>query len=361
MALKGVALAHKKDSERDAAMADDEYLAANPQCRPVVVIDNLLHLDGAASTGNNSNATVLHEKLADWAALLLSANVAHVIFLTNDSGFSKSLAKSLPGRVFRTIYLGDAQPEAAKRFVLHRLLDDAAAALRADEKLRAELDQSIEALGGRLTDLEFLARRIKAGETPAQAVQEMVAASAAEILKLYLFLDGWGAGGADAAKRRWGPEQAWHLVRQLAAADELRYNEVLLHDLFGSGGNSGGEEALQSLEQAELISVVSRNGRPWAIRPGKPIHRVAYRALLGDPVLRARMDWLVLKALCGRATDEIKKCEDELAVLAALDSKRSSTPRRVEWLVRRVEAGQKRIEDAEKEMATLKALLQRDF
>lgn len=354
MALKGVALAHKKDSERDAAMADDEYLAANPQCRPVVVIDNLLYLDDAASTGNNSNATVLHEKLADWAALILSANVAHVIFLTNDSGFYKSLSKSLPGRVFHSIYLGDAQPEVAKRFVLHRLLDGAAAALRADEKLQAELDQSVEALGGRLTDLEFLARRIKAGETPAQAVQEMVAASAAEILKLYLFLD----GGADAAKRRWSPEQAWHLVRQLAAAEELRYNEVLLHDLFGSGG---GEEALQSLEQSELISVVSRNGRPWAIRPGKPIHRVAYRALLGDPVLRARMDWLVLKALCGRATDEIKKCEDELAVLATLDSKKGTPPRRVEWLVRRVEAGQKGIEDAEKEMATLKALLQRDF
>lgn len=358
MALKGVALAHKNDSERDAAMADDEYLAANPQRRPVVVIDNLLHLD-AATTGNN--AAVLHEKLADWAALLLSANVAHVIFLTNGSGFSKSLAKSLPGRVFHTVCLGDAQPEPAKRYVLHRLLDDAAAALRADEDLLAELGQSIEALGGRLTDLEFLARRIKAGETPAQAVQEIVTTSAAEILKLYFFLDGWGTGGAaDAAKRRWSPEQAWCLVRQLAAADELRYNEVLLHDLFGSGSGAG-EDALQSLEQAELISVVSRNGRPWAIRPGKPVYRAAYQALLGDPVLRARMDWLVLKALCGRATDEIKKCEDELAVLAALDSKKSFPPRRVEWLVRRIEAGQKRIEDSEKEMATLKAVLQREF
>ena len=29
-----------------------------------------------------------------------------------------------------------------------------------------ELDQCIEALGGRLTDLEFLARRMKTGESP---------------------------------------------------------------------------------------------------------------------------------------------------------------------------------------------------
>lgn len=41
-------------------------------------------------------------------------------------------------------------------------------------------------MGGRLTDLEFLARRLKTGQTPTRAIAEMIEQSANEIMKMYL-------------------------------------------------------------------------------------------------------------------------------------------------------------------------------
>jgi hypothetical protein len=136
-----------------------------------VVIDNFLH------KSNESN--VVYDKISEWAAALTTANIAHVIFLTHDVSFSKSLSKALPDRVFRQLSLGDTSPEVAKKFVIRHL--DADVPLPAEEEGEkrltpsqrradlAELDSCIDVIGGRLTDLEFLARRIKTGESPKSA------------------------------------------------------------------------------------------------------------------------------------------------------------------------------------------------
>ena len=165
-ALRQIALGDRKKDDKDADLDDDAYLDAHPEQRPVVVIDNFLHK-------SNENSLV-YDKISQWAAGLTTANIAHVIFLTNDVSFSKSLSKALPDRVFRQLSLGDCSPEVAKRFVVNHLDADADDAIAGDKKLTlsqrredlGELDDCIETLGGRLTDLEFLARRIKAGETP---------------------------------------------------------------------------------------------------------------------------------------------------------------------------------------------------
>ena len=214
------------------------------------------------------------------AARLTTTNVAHVIFLTNDVAFSKSLSKAMPDRVFRQISLSDCSPEVAKRFVIKHLDADVeddpppkdGSTKRLPSEHRAdlgELDTCIDLLGGRLTDLEFLARRIKTGETPAKAVHEIIEQSASEILKMYIF------GAEDeGGNRQWNAEQAWLLIKQLAQTEHLRYNEVLLNDVL----KLGGEAVLRALEQAELISIVSGpNGRPSTIKPGKPVYYPAFK------------------------------------------------------------------------------------
>ena len=85
-ALKQIALDGRKQDDKDADLGDDEYLEAHPEKRPVVVVDNFLH----KSQENN----VVYDKIAEWAAGLTTANIAHVIFLTNDVSFSKSLSMS---------------------------------------------------------------------------------------------------------------------------------------------------------------------------------------------------------------------------------------------------------------------------
>ena len=141
----------------------------NPQHRPVVVIDNFLH--------KADNASVIYDNITKWATLLIEANVAHVIFLTNEVGYSKALASD---RVLRTITLSDKDPEMAKLYVLRQLeyvenerrkqWGGVGGRYTASETTGKErdlnLDNCIRVLGGRLKDLEGLVQRLAMGVSP---------------------------------------------------------------------------------------------------------------------------------------------------------------------------------------------------
>lgn len=161
VAMRRVALEGRRKEDKDFNVSEDEYLEGHPEKRPVVVIDNFMY---------DADNSVVLDKMTQWAAGLTSANIAHVIFLTTDSSFAKPLSKALPNQVFRTIGLGDCSLDVGRRFVLSHL--DAAASegdkeqdARRKETLHG-LDSCIKVLGGRVTDLEFMAHRIEAGETP---------------------------------------------------------------------------------------------------------------------------------------------------------------------------------------------------
>lgn len=347
-ALKQVALEDRSKEDKDSDLDDDAYLEAHPERRPVVVLDNFLH--------KSQENSVVYDKISEWAAGLTTANIAHVIFLTNDVSFSKSLSKALPDRVFRQIALGDCSPEVAKRFVVNHLDADAEEGGGPEKRPRpsemredlAELDDCISTLGGRLTDLEFLARRIKTGETPKKAIREITEQSASEILKMYIL---------DSGPRKWTPEQAWLIVKSLASTDCLRYNELLLSDIF----KSGGEATLQALEQAELISIVSSNGRPTSIKPGKPVYAAAFRQLTEDHVLKARLDLAILTQLIKVETAGIDKYEAELNLLGNLPGQPKEVRGRVRWLLGKLWTGQEKVEKYERESGGLKKILQQDF
>jgi hypothetical protein len=357
-ALKKIALEDRKKDDKDANLSDDEYLEAHPERRPVVVVDNFLHKN------NEPGAQLVYDKLAEWAAELTTSNVAHVIFLTNDISFTKSLSKALPGRVFRQITLADCSPEVAKRYVINHLDFDAEPGKTKEDDededtkqlspsqrrqdLR-ELDTVIGQLGGRLTDLEFLARRIKAGETPTRAVKEIVDQSASEILKMFLI-----SGAED---RQWTSQQAWTLVKKLSDNDMVPYNEVVMAASFS--GNS--EKALVALEQAELISVQSVNGRPYSVKPGKPVYQPAFKRLVEDRVLKAKMDLALIGDAISGENKSIEKCEQELHLLGELPKQPGEVSGRVQWLLGKIKASQDSIEGYEKESAGLKKILLTEY
>ncbi|KXT09078.1 hypothetical protein AC579_1158 [Pseudocercospora musae] len=358
VALKSIALDGRSRDGKDARMSDDEYLESHPERRPVVVIENFLH------KSSEPGAALVYDKLAEWAATLTTSNIAHVIFLTNDVSFSKSLSKALPDRVFRQISLGDCSPEVAKRYVishldfdadLHKIKggpDDESKPLTPSQKREdlRELDNVIGYLGGRLTDLEFFARRIKAGETPSKAVQEIVDQSASEILKMFLLLD--------SDSREWTSSQAWLLVRDLASSEVLRYNETLTKLPFNNP--SSGEKALQALEQAELITIQSCNGRPSSIKPGKPVYQPAFQKLLHDNVLRARMELASLTEAISNENKSIEKFEAELQILSPRPPPRELW-QRIQWLLGKIDTSQKKIIEYEKSLAEMKRILNEEF
>ncbi|EOO03562.1 putative mitochondrial escape protein 2 protein [Phaeoacremonium minimum UCRPA7] len=373
-ALKSVTLEGRDKNDKDFSASEDAFLEAHPEKRAVVVIQNFLH----KSDENN----LVYDKIADWAAALVQANIAHVIFLTNDTSYSKSLSKSLPDRVFRQIALGDLSPDVAKKYVLSHLEETDLEKVKApqheeseggdtEEKREqqertekehrrdmTELDEVIEALGGRLTDLEFLARRLKSGQSPKEAVTEIIDQSASEIIKMFLL-----AGSGSSKDKKYSTEQVWFLIKEIASKESLRYNEVLLSDTFASSTTSGaenGEAALESLVNAELIIVTSHKGRPQTIRAGKPVYQSAFNTLLRDPVLKARMDMAVLKELAKVEAKTIDKCEQELSLLGSLPKQPAQTGERVNYLLTKLQDSQTKIAGYEKDIGALKKVLKHE-
>lgn len=365
-ALKEVCLDGRRKDDSDAALSEDAYLEAHPEKRPVIVVDNFLH--------KSDDAGLIYDKVSEWAAALVQSNVAHVIFLTSDSGYSKTLSKPLPDRVFRYVALGDLSPPAAKKYVISHLEHDDQVLAGGDgeegekekvlskgkyRKDLAELDGCIESLGGRLTDLNFLARRLKSGQSPKHAVDEIIEQSASDVLRMFI-LAKKPATGSD---QKWSPEQAWYLVREIAKKGTLRYNEVLLSSTFASSTTAGAadaEAALDSLANAELISVSSRKGRPQTIKAGRPVYQAAFGVLLDDAALRARMDLAVLKEQTKIEGKTIDKVEAELALLGSLPKQPYETADRVNFLLAKMQSSQKKIQDYDREMSVLKKILSQE-
>ncbi|SPQ20612.1 4a3461aa-24aa-47d1-8714-2543c9c57da7 [Thermothielavioides terrestris] len=363
-ALKRVSLADRKKSDKDANLTDDAYLEAHPERRAVVVIDNFLH--------KGEEKGVLYDKIADWASALVQSNIAHVIFLTTDSSFSKPLAKALPDRVLHQITLGDLSPVVAKHFVVSQLEPEGEPRPDSEESRNApvltekqrrkdlqELDECIEVLGGRLTDLQVLTRRLKVGQSPKKAVSDIIDQNASDILRMFLLGNKSGGGGGEGGTK-WSAEQAWYLIRELASKETLRYNEVLLSSTFSSSTTAGAgsaEAAIESLASAELITVRSLHGRPATIRAGKPVYQAAFNRLLEDDAIRARMDLALLAELAKIEARTIEKAEAELAVLAGLPLQPYQAAERVDYLLAKLQGSQQKIVAYEKEMAGLKKML----
>ncbi|KUJ21839.1 escape protein-like protein 2 [Mollisia scopiformis] len=353
-ALKQVALSHRNKDDKDASLNDDDWLEAHPEFRPVIVVDNF----------KTDEVAVVYDKISEWAAALTTQNISHIIFLTNDISYSKPLTKALPDRVFREIVLGDLTPEVAKKFVVTHLDQDEhdptgeAVKLSPSIKHRdlEELDECIAVLGGRLTDLEFLARRLKTGQTPKKALAEIIEQSASEIMKMYLLT-------LDKGDRKWSPEQAWFLVKSLAEQENLRYNEVLLSNTFASSltaAATNGEGVLEALAAAELISIKTHNGRPATILPGKPLLRESFKKIVDDTALRSRLDLAVLKELITIETKSIDKYENELTMLGGLPRQRELGPR-IQFLLTNLAASQQKVEAWTKEVGALKKILAKEY
>ena len=156
----------------------------------------------------------------------------------------------------------------------------------------------------------------------------------------------------------WTSSQAWLLIKSLAAEPSLRYNELLLSDILKSSGDT----ILHSLEQAELITILSSpNGRPYAVKPGKPVYQAAFKRLVEDKVLRARLDLGILGELVKIETATIEKCEQELKLLGELPGQPSEVKPRVKSLLSKIWVSQTKIEGFERESAGLKAVLGKEF
>lgn len=161
----------------------------------------------------------------------------------------------------------------------------------------------------------------------------------------------------DVATRKWSPQQAWLLIERLAQTETLRYNELLLSDVYVDGG----EQTLQAMEQAELISITSLNGRPYAVKPGKPVYHAAFKYLTKDNVLRSRLDLAILKQQIGIENKNLDKFETELRLLSDLPGQPKELLPRIHWLLNKSSVSHAKVEKYEAESAKLKKVLMENY
>ena len=135
---------------------------------------------------------------------------------------------------------------------------------------------------------------------------------------------------------------------------QLRYSEVLLSGVY----KTNGESALRALEQAEMISIQSMHGRPHSIRPGRPVYASAFRALIADRVLRARLELSTLNELTKSENSTVEKCEAELSLLGNLPEKGGGLLERMLYLMDKLKKSHRSIEEYEAESSKLKKILQ---
>ncbi|KAF9917632.1 mitochondrial escape protein 2, partial [Lobosporangium transversale] len=130
----------KKGKEKE----EEEKTWCDPGDIPVIVID------GYMSREKGPHAKELWTFLAEWAAVLVENHVAHSDIL------SLNPEKTLPNMTFETIVLSDATIDSALEFV-HKHLD---------QEVYPNLINSVEVIGGRLTDLELFVQKVKSGMRP---------------------------------------------------------------------------------------------------------------------------------------------------------------------------------------------------
>jgi hypothetical protein len=169
-------------------------------------------------------------------------------------------------------------------------------------------------------------------------VEQAFTGSATEVRKNI-----YGDDSEEAKSKEWTRAQAWHLTQLLAEKDEVRFrclgtSKLILYktgyeDVLYNGPFGGNDKPLHALEQAEMISVVHREGLPFLsaathadkasgepslLKPGKPIWRAAFRRLVDDPVFSAVQQLAINNAAAASAGNDIKAAQEELISLGSL-------------------------------------------
>ncbi|ANB13592.1 Yme2p [Sugiyamaella lignohabitans] len=351
IALQKVAL-HDHDPNMDSA---ENYLQIHPEKKPVVVINHFLSRYEATNP-------FVYKLIADWCAQLIRANVAHVIFITSDVSYEKVLSPALPNQVFKSLFVGDASADSARSFVLRQIEvankdnskdDENSDTQEKDGKEKQqkvtineiqELDEALEPLGGRLTDLQAFARRLKTGDTPDVALRDMINQSATEVLQMYL----------NKESSEWTSEQVWVLIKKFAEyEDEVPLGVLRQDPCFKTADNL---KAISALEHNEMISAHTVGGRIVSLRPGKPLYTAAFQLLAKDKSLEALMETNILNTAVSKEESNINKYETELALLSKLPS-RWEIKGRVNYLSAKLLISQKNIEDFEKKLAAFKGVI----
>ncbi|KAK5960130.1 Yme2p PWA37_002623 [Arxiozyma heterogenica] len=304
MSIKRIALKYYKpiitEGNEKINIKEEDYLQQHPEAKPVIVIDRF--------AGSSDINGFIYKELADWAAMLVQMNVAHVIFLTENVASDQILSESFPNQVFKTLILSDASKSNAKNYVLSQLQDKTrngnnyitkeTSNGELNSQIIAEIDEALDPLGGRMLDLQAFVRRVKSGEDPLKALEKMVEQASEQITQIFL------SDKIDGVKSA----QAWELIEMLSTKPVISYSDIVFKPLFKAAPELG----IMELEKKGLITVSRDRGVFQEIRPARPLFRAAFNYLVNDAQLSTVLKTRYLLRVVAFETKRIQKWEEEL-------------------------------------------------
>ena len=318
----------------------EDYLQQHPEVKPVIVIDRF--------SGSSDINGFIYKELADWAAMLVQMNVAHVIFLTENVASDQILSESLPNQVFKILTLSDVSKVNAKNYVLSQLQDKTRNGNNYDNKenssgglsskIVAEIDEALDPLGGRMLDLQAFVRRVKLGEDPLKALEKMVEQASEQITQIFL------SDKIDGVKSA----QAWELIEMLSDNPVVLYNDIVFKPLFKAAPELG----VMELEKNGLITVSRDRGVFQEIRPAKPLFRAAFNYLVNDAQLSTVLKTRYLLRVVAFETKRIQKWEEELFPLNNLANQKPFESR-LDYLSKKIKLSSEVIDRCESEIKEL--------
>ncbi|CAO1614763.1 unnamed protein product [Jaminaea pallidilutea] len=390
---------------QSAAVAGNGNDATRAQA-PVVIIDNF--------QTKSLRSPMLYSVLVSWASSLVSSGVAHVIFVSDNSvAMSKEVGRALPdANPANNIVLADAERDRAREFVRSRLMQlraDGDAAIQkastpmskadgqsrdsapgdsgsvlgslakpsfftsqqqstdptsetastslTNEVLPAADAEWVDKLGGRLTDLENLIQKVSLGQTVPTAVSDIISRTVVELRKSF-----FGDDSAESSNLPWQRSTAWAVIKLLTQSSDgsVPYHWMLHSDT--GGAFKGDETKLRAMEEANLLSVRHKDGRPSLVRAGRPVLLEAMRELVrGDATFGLTQDYLDSKASLSKSEAAIHGFENELKELVELHRLGAAAAKgvgaRMEAVAKRMEAEQDKVAKLEAKMADIDAKL----
>ncbi|WVF71877.1 hypothetical protein IAT40_006687 [Kwoniella sp. CBS 6097] len=315
-----------------AATADLDAESEQIRSLPIVVLKNF-----AQKTAKGD----LWNVLAEWGASLVENKVAHVIVITEGATATKALTKALPAKPLNSVGLADADESNALAYVKDKLRSFTPATAPSQDPLTpnptvepkitstngsgngnanpvfalsVEDAAQVSKLGGRMVDLETLVYKVRTGATIKDAVDDIILRNTVELRKA-----AFGDDSEDAKALPWNRAQAWRVVKDLASKGEISYAQLLQDFPF-----KGAEQSLKALEEHELVSVTYVDGRASKLKPGKPVFRYAFEALVNDPVFKASCQIEYNAALIAKAEADIRSYETELTTLKGITTEGGS-------------------------------------
>ncbi|KAJ3304692.1 mitochondrial escape protein 2 [Kappamyces sp. JEL0829] len=297
--LECVTLALRRVTENQQAQrqAKQKRMDATPDVHvhvpeiefPVVIIDDYLSKE-------NIKEQWIFPILTQWAAQLNEYRIAHVIFVSDHPSAAQNIGKSVPTKTVELFHLADATPAASAAYVRNRI---------GKELPVASLDRYIDGLGGRLHDLDLFISKIQSGLAPQAAFDDMCHKAVSELRKIGF--------PEDAGKSGWTSIQFFKIAQILSKQEEVSFDDLVVHPIFGSDPNP-----ILLMERAGLLSIVHFHGRPYSVKPNRPIFREAFKEMVADAKLEAYMGILTNKKLNSDCTKKIQDHEQELDVLGRI-------------------------------------------